>query len=199
MALIGPSWHVVQTAIAVFLKEKHARHPQNTLCMTKQDMIKNNFPLPPFPRFYLFITSSLDSDVNEQHLGICCLDTCFIFTGNNNNNKKKSKPSVAAAVLFIFNVFFLSRQMIHCLTISKFILKKITPQMHPNICPIYIYSIPSVHLQNILNNCDCNSCILIGRLVCESGRSPTRLTGSSVEDKRCNPGSRGCREFYGQW
>lgn len=102
-------------------------------------------------------------------------------------------------MLFIFNVFFLSRQMIHCLTIYKFILKKITPQMHPNICPIYIYSIPSVHLQNILNNCDCNSCILIGRLVCESGRSPTRLTGSSVEDKRCNPGSRGCREFYGQW
>lgn len=55
------------------------------------------YPLPPFPRLYLFITSSLDSDVNEQHLGICCLDTCFVFTGG---KKKKTKCS-SCCVIYI--------------------------------------------------------------------------------------------------
>ncbi len=94
-------------------------------------------------------------------------------------------------MLFIFNVFFLSRQMIHCLTISKFIFKK----NHSTDASKYlsnIYSIPSVRLQNVFMNMFSITVIVIlayyiVRLVCELGRSPTKLTGSSAEDKRFIP------------
>lgn len=121
VAFIGPRRHkvVFQTTIAVFLnKEKHAQHPPNTrcsLCITKQDMIKNNLPSSSLPtllslhneQFGLRCERATFGHLLPRHL------LCFYW-------EKENKPSVTAAALSMFNIFFLSRQMIHCLTISKF-------------------------------------------------------------------------------